>query len=45
MDVVVPTWLSVWSHAYAGQTSPKNGFFIGIFTGTYITYTDPLPFG
>lgn len=33
MEVVLPTWLSVWSQANASQTSSKNGFFISVFTG------------
>lgn len=35
MDIVLPTWLSVWSRAYSGGSSTHPGFFIGIFTGIY----------
>lgn len=34
MDIVLPTWLSVWSQAYTKDQETLNlGFFIGIFTG------------
>ena len=34
MDIVLPTWLSVWSQTYTkDQTTLNLGYFIGIFTG------------
>lgn len=34
MDIVLPTWLSVWSQAYTTDQKTLNlGYFIGIFTG------------
>lgn len=32
MDIVLPTWLSVWSQAYT-KNHLNLGYFIGIFTG------------